>query len=130
MTKKQIRLLKALGVDFSDTPVQNTDFKTPDIVKKYQQSQLLEQGGIGAGVGALTGLAANKIRRNMAYKQHVKYAKKHGLTPLSHDDYFKKNPGMSYTKAAVLGAGVGGGISMLGQHAINTDTELDWRKRI
>lgn len=118
MTRKQVRLLRALGVDFADSPVTNTN-AVPDYLAKVNQSKLLSEGAFGAGMGAINGYLINNLVKNRAYKKHVKYAKKHGLTPLSQDDYFKKNPGVSHSKAALIGAGIGGGVSLLAQNHIN-----------
>lgn len=105
MTKKQIRLLKALN--FSDEMV------------KADRRKLLGEGAFGASMGAFNGYVWNDLLKNRAYKKHVKHAEQHGLTPLSRDEYFKKHPGISNQKAALIGAGIGGGLGLLTQHYLN-----------
>lgn len=107
LTKKQRRLLRVLGVDFS------------------YRSKLLGEGAFGAGMGAFNGYVWNDVLKNRAYKKHVKNAEQHGLTPLSRDEYFKQHPGMSNQKAALIGAGIGGGIGLLAQHYLNKNKVVD-----
>lgn len=126
MTKKQIRLLKALGVDFSDQPVQNVTPTIPDSRQKANQALVLGQSGLGAAIGGINGYLLNSIAKNRAYKRHCKYAKKHGLTPMSWDAYQEKHPGLSHGKAALIGAGIGAGIGALGQNQINKTRDYDY----